>query len=55
MVITDPRIVEALREAQKNGRDLLGKVKVFGFDGLEESLQAIEAGHIGGHGGAATV
>jgi ribose transport system substrate-binding protein len=40
--------VEALREAQKNGRDVLGKVKVFGFDGLEESLQAIEAGHLEG-------
>lgn len=43
-----PKAVEALREAQKNGRDVLGKVKVFGFDGLEESLQAIEAGHIEG-------
>jgi ribose transport system substrate-binding protein len=43
-----PKNVEALREAQKNGRDLLGKVKVFGFDGLEESLQAIEAGHLEG-------
>lgn len=43
-----PKSVEALREAQKNGRDVLGKVKVFGFDGLEESLQAIEAGHIEG-------
>ena len=43
-----PKIVEALREAQKNGRDVLGKVKVFGFDGLEESLEAIEAGHLEG-------
>jgi len=43
-----PKSVEALREAQKNGRDVLGKVKVFGFDGLEESLQAIEAGHLEG-------
>lgn len=43
-----PKIVEALREAQKNGRDVLGKVKVFGFDGLEESLEAIEAGHLDG-------
>lgn len=43
-----PKSVEALREAQKNGRDVLGKVKVFGFDGLEESLEAIEAGHIAG-------
>lgn len=43
-----PKNVEALREAQKNGRDVLGKVKVFGFDGLEESLQAIEAGHLEG-------
>lgn len=43
-----PKNVEALREAQKNGRDVLGKVKVFGFDGLEESLEAIEAGHLEG-------
>jgi len=43
-----PKSVEALREAQKNGRDVLGKVKVFGFDGLEESLEAIEAGHLEG-------
>ena len=43
-----PKIIEALREAQKNGRDVLGKVRVFGFDGLEESLEAIEAGHLDG-------
>ena len=43
-----PKIIEALREAQKNGREVLGKVKVFGFDGLEESLEAIEAGHLEG-------
>ena len=43
-----PKIVEALREAQKNGRDVLGKIKVFGFDAVEESLQAIEAGHLAG-------
>lgn len=43
-----PKSVEALREAAKNGRDVLGKVKVFGFDGLEESLEAIEAGHLEG-------
>ena len=43
-----PKIVEALREAQKNGRDVLAKVKVFGFDGLDESLEAIEAGHLEG-------
>lgn len=43
-----PKNIEALREAQKNGREVLGKIKVFGFDGLEESLQAIEAGHLEG-------
>ena len=43
-----PKCLEALREAAKNGRDVLGKVKIFGFDGLEETLAGIEAGHIAG-------
>src|SRR5690606_3161020 len=43
-----PMCLEALREAQKNGRDVLGRVQVFGFDGLDETLAGIEAGHIAG-------
>lgn len=43
-----PQCLEALREAQRNGRDVLGKVKIFGFDGLPETLNGIEQGHIDG-------
>lgn len=43
-----PACLEALKDADKRGGKVLGKVKVFGFDGLEATLDGVRAGHIEG-------
>ncbi len=43
-----PACLSALQDADARGSKLLGKVKVFGFDGLEQTLAGIAAGHIEG-------
>ena len=43
-----PACLEALKDAETRGSKVLGKVKVFGFDGLETTLNGISEGHIEG-------
>jgi ribose transport system substrate-binding protein len=43
-----PACLSALQDAEARGGKVLGKVKVFGFDGLEKTLEGISAGHIEG-------
>ena len=43
-----PACLSALEDADARGSKVLGKVKVFGFDGLEQTLAGIAAGHIEG-------
>jgi len=43
-----PACLAALQDAETRGSKVLGKVKVFGFDGLEKTLEGIAAGHVEG-------
>jgi ribose transport system substrate-binding protein len=43
-----PDCLDALRDADKRGNKLLGNVKIFGFDGLDATLEGVKAGHVEG-------
>jgi ribose transport system substrate-binding protein len=43
-----PACLAALKDAEARGSKVLGKVKVFGFDGLETTLEGVNAGQIEG-------
>lgn len=43
-----PACLEALKDTGARGGRMSGKVKIFGFDGLETTLEGIKAGHIEG-------
>ena len=43
-----PHCLEALKDAEKRGTKVLGKVKIFGFDGDPSTLEGVKAGYIEG-------
>jgi ribose transport system substrate-binding protein len=43
-----PACLEAVKDADARAGNVLGKVKIFGFDGLETTLNGVKAGHIEG-------